>query len=467
MATPQSSEAQTSVPLAADVMSRLRGLWEVIAEDAERARSMRNAMAAFLVRLASAALLYLSQILIARWTGSHEYGIYVLAWTLVMLVGGLAHGGLNTTMIRMLPEYRERNELPLSRGLIAGSRWFTLLSGSIIAGVAAAGVFLAADRVPAHYVYPLVCAFLCVPAFAITELHDGLGRARAWMGAALVPPYLLRPILLLTVVALAIFAGAPRDATMVAAAAVAATYLTMGVQMALIDRRLSVGLPAGPRSFDFALWFKLSVPMLVIGISDMLLHHADIIVISIFLTPSDAGIYFAAAKTMSLMLYVHYAVGSAVANRLSALNAAGDSAGLKACIADAVRWTFWPSILAGGGILILGKPMLWLFGPQFADGYSVMFVLVAGFIVRAAFGPIEYVLNMLGCHRACATVLVVAAVTNIALNLSLVPVFGTIGAAIATAVTLAGASVANYIIARSKLAIDSSIWADPKFARQA
>ncbi|MFM1814862.1 MAG: hypothetical protein RLZ98_1557, partial [Pseudomonadota bacterium] len=216
--------------------------------------------------------------------------------------------------------------------------------------------------------------------------------------------------------------------------------------------------PRGPRRYAFRHWFQISIPLVVIGVSDMLLHHADVIVISLYLTPSDAGIYFAAAKTMSLMLYVHYAVGSAVANRFSALNAAGDKAGLESCVRDAVRWTFWPSLLAGGLVVLLGHPLLLLFGPQFTVGYPVMLILVLGFVIRGAFGPVEFMLKMLGEQRRCATVLVLAAGANIVLNLTLVPLWGILGAATATALALAGSAIANYLIACRHLRINCAVW---------
>ena len=60
----------------------------------ERHRTQRDAVTVFGVRCVSAALLYLSQIVLARWMGSYEYGIYVFVWTWVMILGGLADLGL-------------------------------------------------------------------------------------------------------------------------------------------------------------------------------------------------------------------------------------------------------------------------------------------------------------------------------------------------------------------------------------
>jgi len=53
-------------------------------------------------------------------------------------------------------------------------------------------------------------------------------------------------------------------------------------------------------------------------------------------------------------------------------------------------------------LLALGKPLLWLFGPQFTVGYDIMFVAAIGLVVRSAIGPVERLLNMLGHQRVCA-----------------------------------------------------------------
>ena len=61
------------------------------------------------------------------------------------------------------------------------------------------------------------------------------------------------------------------------------------------------------------------------------------------------------------------------------------------------------------------------------------------------------------CAR-CATVLCAAAVLNIALNFALVPAFGLVGAATATAVSLVAAAVMNAIVVWHRLDIAIPIW---------
>ena len=208
---------------------------------------------------------------------------------------------------------------------------------------------------------------------------------------------------------------------------------------------------------DPYLWLIPGLPLLVIGFSEIVLQNTDVLVVSRYLTPADVAIYFAAAKTMSLIMFVHYAVGSAVANRFSAVSARGDRDALEGWVGDAVHWTFWPSLAAATVILALGWPMLWLFGPQFTAGYPVMAILAVGFLVRASFGPSEFVLNMLGEQRICAAVLAFAAVLDVVLAFVLVPRLGITGAALATALALVSASMLNYAVARRRLGLETSI----------
>ena len=43
----------------------------------------------FIIRVFSAGLAYLSQILLARWMGGSDYGVYVYVWTWVLLLGSI------------------------------------------------------------------------------------------------------------------------------------------------------------------------------------------------------------------------------------------------------------------------------------------------------------------------------------------------------------------------------------------
>jgi len=436
--------------------ARLRGL---LHDTSPGAAARRDAVFVVFVRAASAAVLYLSQIVLARWLGAGEYGIYIWVWTLVTLLGGLSHLGVGRALARLIPAYRDAGNLDALRGLVIGARWLALVGGSVIALAAYLVVRFAGDRFLAEpFLVPAMLGIVCIPLFAMTDVQDGLGRAQGWLSVALVPPYVMRPVILLVTMALANAAGLPMDAATAVLAAIVASWASAMVQTLMVQQRLDSEVPKGPRSYQFGTWIGASLPLLVLHACELVVQNADLLILSAYVPPETLAMYFAAAKTMALVIFVHDAVGSAVAEECAALHARGDRAALAAYARSAVQWTFWPSLATTIAILLLGKPLLWLFSPAFTEAYPVMLVLSAGLLFRASVGPAEFLLNALGEQKWCALVAGVTLVADIALNLLLVPAFAMHGAAAATAIALAIGALLNGIVVRRRTGLDIALW---------
>lgn len=109
-------------------------------------------------------------------------------------------------------------------------------------------------------------------------------------------------------------------------------------------------------------------------------------------------------------------------------------------------------------VLALGRPLLWLYGPEFVDGYALMFILAVGLLGRAAVGPVERLLSMLGERRACALVYAAAFAINLALCVVLIPPLGAHGAAIATSSALVIESILLFWVTKHRLGFHVFVW---------
>lgn len=431
----------------------------------DRATAGRMALAAFAIRVASAAIAYLTQILLARWMGGHEYGVFVSVWVWVLVLGGIAGLGFETSVVRFIPEYSKRGETGLLRGFLLGSRAFVLMASTLIAAFGALVAWLLGDIIHEHYLTPVYLALVCLPLYTLTGVQDGMARPFNWTDLALGPPYLWRPILMLAVMAAIFWAGAPADAASAMAAAVIATWIVGIAQFLMLNRRLATRIERGPRDYRLGFWIKTSLPLFLVEGFYLLLTNTDVLVLAWFVPADQVAIYFATVKTLALVSFVYFAVVAASSHKFAEYHAAGDTARLEAMVRDAVAWTFWPSVLGGIVMLAVGRPFLWLFGPQFVDGYPLMAILLVGLTARASVGPVERLLNMMGHQNRCAVVYGTTFMVNLCLNLALIPFFGLYGAAIGTASALVLESILLFWTARRLTGLNVSIWS--AFGRKA
>ena len=409
---------------------------ELLSSSDDRAEAGRVSIIAFAIRIFSALIAFVSQVLLARWMGAFEYGIFVLVWVTMIILGNLSCLGFHTSIIRFIPEYRERGEMNELRGVMLASRLFVLVASTTIALVSACLVYLFADRIEDYYVVPFLIGILCLPMIALSDVVQGISRANAWALSALSPTYIVRPLLILAFMGLALATGSDATAKTALLAAVGATYATTLWQLATVTTRAERNIEKGPRTTDLRGWIAVSLPIFLIEGFGFMLTNADVLMVGIYLSPGDVAIYFAMAKTLALVHFVYFAVKAGVAPRYAQFMHAGAGDKLGAFARETVSWTFWPSLAMAALVLVIGKPMLALFGPGFEAGYPYLFLLVAGVVARASVGPAESLLTMSGNQNVCAVVYGLTLGLNLALNAVLIPKFGLWGAAMSTAVAM-------------------------------
>ena len=418
----------------------------------------RVAGSAFVMRVASAALAYVSQILFARWMGRFEFGLYIYVWTWLLLLGSFVPLGISSSAQRFIPEYSGRGDFDHLRGFLFGSRWLPILIGVLVAGLGAAALYMLGDRVPAYYLVPLVLAGLCLPVHGMSDVNGGIARSYNWINLAIAPAYLLRPALLIGGMAAVYFAGVSPSAVVAMIIAVAVYWLTTVGQSFALDRKLRKQIPAGPRRYEFGFWLRTALPIFLVEGFYFLLAYTDVLVLDLFAGPEDVAVYYAATKTLAIVAFVYFSVSAATAHRFSEYHVSGARERLEAFLADAVRWTFWPSLAITICFLAFGKPLLNLFGEGFDHGYPWMFVLALGLMARASIGPVERLLNMVGEQRACAAIYATAFAVNLLLCFLLIPRIGPMGAAIAIASAMVVESTLLYFVAKRRLGIHVFIW---------
>ncbi len=442
-----------NAPASSGLAARLKARLAALGGSGEASLTRRLAGTIFLIRVLSAGLAYLSQILLARWMGGSDYGTYVYVWTWVLLLGSMLDVGIASSAQKIIPDYRTSGQQALLRGFLSGGRWLTLATSTAAALLLAGLIALLSPWIDAGERMPLYIGCLTLPAFVVANTQDGIARSHDWMTLGLMPQFIIRQTLIIGFTAGAFVLGLDLGATAAMAASAAAVWLAMLGQMLVLNNRLRGHVEPGPKQYDLRGWLAISLPILLVESFYLLLSYTDVLVLQQFRSSEEVGIYFAVVKTLALVSFIHYAMSATTAHRFAEYHALGDKARLSAYVAHAIKWTFWPSLAATLVLLALGKPLLFLFGAQFTAGYDIMFIAAIGLVVRAAIGPVERLLNMLGQQRACAMAYAAAFVMNLVLCILLVPQFGGHGAAAATSLSLAFETVLLFRIVKQRLGL--------------
>ena len=171
----------------------------------------RFASLAYGFRIANAGIAFLTQIALARWMGAHDFGIYIYVWTWVILLGTVTNVGLASSPQRFVPVYTERGDMDRLRGFLVGgpgspSAWRRCVPRRRSAPCSSPAIM------EPWLLVPFLLGLGCLPLFVLTEVQEGIARAYDWPVIALAPRFLVRPLLLLAIIAGLYMAGIEPDA---------------------------------------------------------------------------------------------------------------------------------------------------------------------------------------------------------------------------------------------------------------
>ncbi len=458
MAPPPSSGSDATaapLPTISGLIARLRG---ILTDKSDSRLAQLMAGKVFLVRVANAILMLLSQVLLARWMGTHEFGIFIYVWTWVLMIGALSDMGLSSAAKRFIPEYTEYKAFDKLRGFLTGSCWLAFAIATVIAALGALGVWLLGSWLDHYLIVPLYLACVMIPVYGLVQVASGIAAAYDWPGLAFWPFYIIRTTLVIVLMGIAWLIGLPTDAHTALYISIISIYgITIG-QLIVLNRRLKTKVEPGPKRYEVKTWLGTALPIFIVEGFYLLLTYVDILAIQHFGTPDDVATYYAGARLLSIVAFVYFAISGAVTHRFTEYHVSGDKTRLASFFAETIRWTFWPSLAMCVGILVFGKPLLYLFGPEYEAAYPVMFILAIGLLARAAVGPAERLLSMLGERKPCALIYAAAFIVNLVLCIVLIPRFGIDGAGAATSVALVFESIMLFIVARRRLGLHVLMW---------
>ena len=404
----------------------------------------------------SALLAVVAQLVIARMIGADEFGryAYVLSWVNVIALAGAL--GFDTASLRFVAEYRTLGQWARLRGYLLTTVALSAAVASLLAIIGAAlqwrnSQFADASR------SVIVGGAVLLPTLVLLKVTGSHLQAMQRALASAASQGIVRPLALFVVLGVLLQLRATSiGAGTVMIANLVATAMALVLCVVLTRTSLSHVTAAAKPEYRTREWITTAAPLLAITVSQGLLLSADVLMIGAYRGTTEAGLYSVAAQLVTVITLAINAANAIVAPLLAELYAKRDLQGMRDVLRISARSVLAYAIPVLLVLIVFGERLLALYGAEFRDSWLPMMILAVGQISIVAFGSVGFLLTMSGNERVASRAIVASAVLNVVLNAVFIPLWGVVGAAVATGVSTFARSAILTVASRRLLGITAT-----------
>lgn len=412
---------------------------------------VRGGSVAFVLRMLGVGLGYGVNVLLARLLGAEGAGVYYLALTVTTIATAFGRVGLDNTLLRFTAANAARGDWNKVLGAYRRGIGLAALASTLVSAITFSGAPWIAQGIfsePA-LVEPLRLMALGILPWSLLTLYAELLRGLEKIASASFVQGLSIPLINIP---LLLFLGRPLGILGAAIAYGVATSLVLLLSIGLW-RRATRQMSGVQGSFDARLLLTTSLPLFWLTLMNLTMSWTDTLMLGIWEDSASVGIYGVAMRTAKLTSFILVAANSLAAPRFAALYGQGDYQSLGSLARSVAKLM---TLLAAPVLLVFILAPSWvlrLFGPGFASGAPILMILSLGQFVNVVTGSVTYLLIMCGYEKLTRNNVTLYAILNVILNAVLIPKFGIVGAAVATATSLALMNLTAVALVYRKLAI--------------
>ncbi len=402
-----------------------------------------------IIRLLGILAGYLFIYLVTKNYGASVYGLVALCFSIFIIAGIFGRFGIDINLVKFYGSDVNWEE----KGLF----YKVLIKSLLISSTLAVLLYLAQDlivlrlfkkpQLEPHFIW----ALMAIPFWSATLLCAGLLRAKRknnWYAFLNNPGRFAFSALALVVLWSLI--DSPINAIKAHFIGVVILFL-LGFSLCIYTLE-KVTFKTTQSSWGF---LRESFPMMLSSAMLVMLGWLDTIVLGIYETDSNIGIYNVALKIATLTSFSLQAINSILAPKLAKCYAEDNQPLFHKLIRITTKLNFLITIVLVLGILISRYWLLSFFGAEFVAGSTVLVLLCVGQLINSISGSVGVIFQMIGKQIIYQNIVLIALILNLILNFTLTPIYGMMGAAVATVVSIASWNIIGTVYLKRKMAIES------------
>ncbi|GBE18160.1 stage V sporulation protein B [archaeon BMS3Abin16] len=390
----------------------------------------------FIGAVLSRFITYFTRIFIARYFGPADYGLFSLGLAIIGFAGAFAVLGLPAGVTRYISYYRSKKEEAQVKGVLI----FSLFAVALVSCIFGGALFLVSPQIAiivfhkpeltnVFRIFAISVPFAALSS-VLTSSFEGFQDIKYRV-------YTERIILnVLKLVSIVFFGVLGYGVLGIVWGYTLATVLTFFIALYFLESRVfSLRTKIKPIYIKREM-LVFSLPLMLAGFMSTIMTRIDTVMLGYFRSAVEVGIYNAAVPTAQILNIATSSMAVLFLPVITELYARGQKEPLEVVYKTVTKWTFYlnlPVLL----IMVFFSPQVMnlMFGPEYIAGYLALSILATGlFTGTLSFAP-YYLLTMSKNTRTIFFISIVATLINVVLNWVLIPVYGLVGAAMATAAT--------------------------------
>ncbi len=384
----------------------------------------QQALLTLVVQSLTKGLRVLVCIIIARWVSINDFAQFIFGFTIATIGCRIVLLGAPQVLSR---EWGRSEALPKQKyhGLINVAHWF-FTRGIFLSLVGFLGFwaihFFFLDKGLAYVDLSVYSFSMLLPLF-IVQLIGAVFTAqkKVWLGSVF---ELFFNLSFLLIVLLAVFFSLSLSVVLVVQCILTTMLGLMYYRFYHADLHLKSQKP------------NASIPgFLALQLGGVLFSLVDVVILRMLSTADQLAHYSVALQINTLVIFGLAALNQNIFSRLAQDIKQLDRMALQVKLNHYAKIIAMLSVVFFIVIIILGYPILSLYGSNYADAYLALVVLVMGSLFNALSGSTGMILLMSGQEQYTAKVFWFALAANLVMCLCLVKPFGALGVAISVALS--------------------------------
>lgn len=412
---------------------------------------------ALAVKMAGAVLAYGMIVALARMMTTEEYGRFAFGLNLSIIAATVGGLGFPTGILRYWPKSIVAGDWAGARGVVSMGYRYSVLTGLALVALAGLGSMIA-GAITGNF---LILLFLAVGILGLVislgDFSSNLLRAQGSTLVSMLPRDVLWRIFSVLGAGLVFSMGyavtGPVALIICMLVLAALTYW----QFTYIRKNMQNQLQPSPSRSNFSEIRSSLIPLWASSVVFAMIQQFDVVVVGSLLGNAEAGAYFAAQKTAALLSLVLIAAGLVAAPSMSGLYHAGKLAELQRLCRSMAGAIVVVTAVGFVMLAFVGKFLLGLFDASFVSAYPILMVVAVGTMIDAVSGPNAYLMQMTKYETHYLKIMGVCYGLVLVAQLILVPRWGGIGAAVASAGGVVLWNVWAIFILRKDAGLDPSL----------